>query len=68
MDFDEVDGVVALPKVVNSKNKFDYGPTNNKREQAAGIFKKVAAFGFVKPDIVSEEDEVELNINKQIFK
>ena len=35
MDFDEVDGVVALPIVVNSKQKFDYGPTNNNRVAAA---------------------------------
>ncbi len=68
MDFDEVDGVVALPIVVNSKQKFDYGPTNNNRVAAAVLVNKKAAFGFVKPDIVSHEDEADLNLNKQIFK
>jgi hypothetical protein len=39
VDFDE-----DLPKVINSKRKFDNGPTNNKRVP----LKK--AFGFVQPE------------------
>lgn len=30
INFDENDADLVLPKIVNSKKKFEYGPTNNR--------------------------------------
>lgn len=52
IDFDDFQGD-ALPKVINSKKKFDNGPTNNKRIYSKKNIKQ--AFGFVKEDSAGED-------------
>jgi len=51
------DGDTFLPKVINSKKKFDTGPTNNKRL----FWQQRKAFGFVPAHSSQTSGDEELN-------
>jgi len=53
IDFDDNGGELTLPKMINSKRKFDNGPSNNKRF----TMPKKKAFGFVAPEESKSSNE-----------
>jgi hypothetical protein len=69
IEFDdyEASGVgLQLPKVINSKKKFDVGPSNNQRQKFNPPAKK-QAFGFVQRQPDSDVDEEVKETAKSIF-
>ena len=54
IDFDDNGGELALPKMINSKRKFDNGPSNNRRFT---VPVKKKAFGFVAPEDSKSSNE-----------
>ena len=65
IDFDDNGGELPLPKMINSKKKFDNGPSNNKRFTVP--HKK--GFGFVAAEESSNEscNSEKLKINKGVY-